>query len=95
MVKDFILKKWIQGEIVNTTGPLPYSIQIENGRIIHCHVDHINSHSVITVHSPSQSYTNDTMEFDLFPTPSTDYFEPTPVVQQEPVQKRCYPLSSS
>ena len=35
------------------------------------------------------------MEFDLFPTPSTCYFEPTPVVQQEPVQERCYPLKSS
>ena len=31
MVKDFIVKKWIPGEIVNTTGPLSYSIRIENG----------------------------------------------------------------
>ena len=95
MVKDFILKKWTPGEIVNTTGPLSYSIQIENGRIIHRHVDHIKFRSVITVNSPSQPYTNDTMEFDLFPTPSVDYFEPTPVVQQEPVQERRYPLRSS
>ena len=37
------------------------------------------------------------MELDLFPTPNTDHFEPTPtpVVQQEPVQERCYPLRSS
>ena len=97
MVKDFILKKWIPGKIVNTTGPLSHSIQIENGRIIRRHVDHIKSRLVITVKSPSQPYTNDTMEFDLFPTPSTDHFEPTPtpVVQQEPVQERRYPLRSS
>ena len=40
MVKDFILMKWIPGKIVNTTGPLSYSIQIENERIICHHVDH-------------------------------------------------------
>ena len=73
MVKDFIVKKWIPGEIVNTTGSLSYSIQVENGRIIRRHVDHIKSRSVITVNSPSQPYTNDTMEFDLFPTHSTGY----------------------
>ena len=28
IVKDFIVKKWIPGEIVNNTGPLSYSIQI-------------------------------------------------------------------
>ena len=95
MVKDFILKKWIPGEIVNTTGPLSYSIQIENGRIIRRYFDHIKSRSVITVNSPSQPYTNDTMEFNLFPTPSTGYLEPTPVIQQEPVQECRYPLRSS
>ena len=74
MVKVFILKKWIPGEKVNTTGPLSYSIQIENGRILRHHVDHIKSRSVISVNSPSQPYTIDTMEFHLFPTPRTDYF---------------------
>ena len=80
---------------MNTTELLSYSIQIENRRIICRHVDHIKSHSVITVNSLSQTYTNDTMEFDQFPTPRADHFEPTPVVQQEPVQERSYPLRSS
>ena len=44
MVKDFIAQKWIPGEIVDVTGPLSYSIQIENGKIIRRHVDHIKSH---------------------------------------------------
>ena len=50
---------------------------------------------MITVNSPLQPYTKDIMEFDLFPTPRADHFEPTPVVQQEPVQECRYPLRSS
>ena len=50
---------------------------------------------MITVNSPSQPYTKDTMEFDLFLTPRADHFEPTPVVQQEPVQECRYPFRSS
>ena len=69
-VKEFIAQKWIPGEIMYTTEPLSYWIQIDNKRIICHHVDHIKSRSVITVNSPSQPYTNDTIEFDLFPTPS-------------------------
>ena len=61
MVKDLIAQKWIPGEIVDVTGPLSYSIQIENGKIIRQHVDHIKSHSVITVSSHSQPYTKETM----------------------------------
>ena len=46
MVKDFIVKKWLPREIVDITGPLSYSIEIENRRIIRRHVDHIKSRSV-------------------------------------------------
>ena len=87
MVKDFIAKKWIPGGIVDTTGPLSYSIEIENGRVICRHVDHIKSRSVITV--------NDTVEFDQFRTQSTVHSDPTSVVKQETVQERCYPLRSN
>ena len=41
MVKDLIAKKWIPEEIVDTIGPLSYSIEIENERIICRHVDQI------------------------------------------------------
>ena len=80
---------------MDITGPQSYSIQIEHEKIIHQHVDHIKSRSVITVNSPSQPYTKDTMEFDLFPTLSTGCSEFMPVVQQEPVQERRYPLRPS
>ena len=95
IVKDFIAQKWIPGEIVGVTGPQSYSIQIENEKIIHWDVDHIKSRLVITVNSPSQPYTKDTMEFDLFPAPSTGSSEFMPVVQQEPVQECRYPLKPS
>ena len=73
-------------KIVDVTGPLSYSILIENGKIIHRHVDYFKSCSVITVKSSSQPSTKETMEFHLFPTPSTGCSESTPVIQQEPVQ---------
>ena len=95
MVKDFIARKWIPGEIVDTTGPLSYSIEIKNGRVIRRHVDHIKSRSVITVNSPSQTYSHDTMEFDQFRTRSADHPESTSVVKQEHVQERRYPLRSN
>ena len=95
MVRDFIAQKWIPGEIVDVTGPLSYSIHIENEKTIRLHVDHIKSHSVITINSPSQPYTKDTMEFDLFQTPSTDCSESTQVVQQEPVREHRYSLRAS
>ena len=41
-VKNFSTgPKWLPGKIVNVTGPLSYVIELDNGRLVRRHVDHI------------------------------------------------------
>ena len=34
-------KKWLQGQIIKSIGPLSYLIKLSDGRIFRCHIDHL------------------------------------------------------
>ena len=75
MVRDFrSAKKWIPGEIMSQSGPLSYTIKLNDGRIIHRHVDHLQAratHSVELFPNESESTPEDFGSFAEPPTPNS------------------------
>ena len=56
LVRDFpIGKSWLQGILISKSGPLSYNIELDDGRVIRRHIDHIRSKEVrdlsITCHA--------------------------------------------
>lgn len=66
MIKDFRFKnKWIPGVVVTSSGPVSYNVELEYGKVIKRHVDHLRDHSVTPRHSPSPRFSPEGLPHDF------------------------------
>ena len=69
MARDFHSQdKWLPGVIQSQSGPVSYDVELENGKIVKRHIDHLRDRSVPTKPStPVDSQTEDsTQGFESF-----------------------------
>ena len=46
MVRDFRQpSKWIPGIVLRKLGPVTYNVEVENGKVLKCHIDHLTQHT--------------------------------------------------
>ena len=82
MTRDFCSQgKWLPGVIQSQSGPVSYDVELENGKIVKRHIDHLRDRSVLTKPStPVDSQPEDsTQGFESFhDSPSTSTLESNP-----------------
>ena len=74
---------WLPGRVVKVNGPLSYLIELQDGRTVRCHVDHVRSRTVDTSVLPSGG-SDDMLDI---PVPSSEPVQVNPPVY-EPVLRR-------
>ena len=82
MAKDFHAQnKWIPGVIVDSSGPVSYNVELQDGKVIKRHVDHLRDRSIPSKHSSSLRFLPEdeaTQDFEFFNDQSSISPSPTP-----------------
>ena len=87
MARDFRSQdKWLPGVIHSQSGPVSYDVELENGKIVKRHIDHLQDRSVLTkpstpVDSQPEDFTQGFESFHDSPSvtsPSTSESNPSP-----------------
>ena len=92
MIQEFgSSPRWIPGVIVSSTGPVSYTIKLEDGRVVRRHIDHVRDRS--TPESSASPPTSDPIEdFGFFPVLSADTSAPPSRQEPQPEEPaRRYP----
>ena len=74
MIRDFLPKrKWMDGTVKSQRGPVSYEIELEDGRIMRRHVDHIRPRCPSNEPTGNTRPRDSTPEFEYFESPSQEF----------------------
>ena len=72
MVRDFHSStKWIPGEIIDRSGPVSYTVQLQDGKVIRRHIDHLCAYSPEQP-KPAEEQEISPPEFEFVNSPTVD-----------------------
>ena len=91
MVRDFRqTSKWIPGIVLRKLGPVTYHVEVESGKVLKCHIDHLTQHTeqlpVVTDATLKDSTVQDNFQYPEFKQPIQE-----PVVNDSQLLRNRYP----